>query len=410
MNARTLQRIIADEMGTVGIEALSRDARIGQHRITRWSRKLPGFGIRHYYSGKSVYIVQVHMDGRLRTVTMCNTVLIGKSAALAIARRIILRAQVGENPAADRKKTRAYPFFKDFLGIYWARAAPTWKPSTLRTHNIYRRLYLDPAFGSKCMDEIDRADVSRWFAAIAAAGGPGAANRTLSILQAAFNKATAWGLRPEGSNPASGIRRYPPRRKARFLRVDELARLGRALEEDAEQQPLQVAGLRLLLLTGCRLSEIRNLTWAQVSGRRLKLVDSKTGPRTVWLGSAARAVIDQIPRARGRAELFWNDETGSFIDFYSYWSRLRERLGFGRVRVHDLRHSYASHAAAMSETLPMIGKLLGHSNIQSTVRYAHLDDSDLIATANTIGDVIADLMDNPVRGGGDGAANGPRQT
>ncbi|MGF7151456.1 integrase [Sphingomonas zeicaulis] len=406
MNARTLQRIIADEMGSVGIDALSRDAGVGQHRITRWSRKLPGFGIRHYYSGKSVYIVQVHMEGRLRTLTMCNTVLIGKSAALAIARRIILRAQVGENPATDRQKTRSYPSFNDFLAIYWERAAPTWKPSTQRTHRVYRQYYLDFAFGSKCMDEIDRAAVSRWFAGVAAGGGPGAANRTIAILQAAFNKAAEWGLRPEGPNPASGIKRYPPRRKARFLRVEELVRLGRALDEDADQQPLQVAGLRLLLLTGCRLSEIRNLTWAQVSGNRLKLVDSKTGPRTVWLGSVARAVIDRIPRARERAELFWNGDTGGVVDLYAYWSRLRDRIGFGRMRVHDLRHSYASHAAAMSETLPMIGKLLGHSNIQSTVRYAHLDDSDLIATANTIGDVIADLMGNPVRGGGDDAANG----
>jgi integrase len=176
-------------------------------------------------------------------------------------------------------------------------------------------------------------------------------------------------------------------RFARFLREEELTRLGQALQSEAALRPLPIAAVALLLLTGCRSSEISGLLWSEVVGRRLRLTDSKTGPRTVWLGETAVEVLQAIPQT-GRAEVFWNERNGRVISILGFWQKFRQRHGFDGLRIHDLRHSFASHGAAMSETLPMIGKLLGHANIQSTARYAHLDDRDLIESCENIGKEI----------------------
>ncbi|HEX7853737.1 MAG TPA: tyrosine-type recombinase/integrase [Sphingobium sp.] len=390
MTALSLRRIAEEALADIAIRSPARLA-LGPERETCWGKELPGFGIRSYASGRSLYVVQARMGGRTRTITLCSTALISRRQALDVARRILLRAQVDEDPADARKRTRANPPFDSFLALFWERISPKWKPSTLVTNDQYRRLYLNGAFGRKGVDKITQADVAQWFASAAERGGQGGANRVMSILKAAFNKAEDWGMRPANSNPCSGIRLYPQMRFARFLREEELARLGVALQSEAMDSPLHVAAIALLLLTGCRLSEIGGLLWSEVVGRRLKLTDSKTGPRTVWLGEEAARLLQSVSQS-GRAEVFWNERTGKPICIRSFWYDFRRRHGFEGLRIHDLRHSFASHGAAMSETLPMIGKLLGHANIQSTARYAHLDDCDLINIAEIIGNCLERLV------------------
>lgn len=149
----------------------------------------------------------------------------------------------------------------------------------------------------------------------------------------------------------------------------------------------------LLLLTGCRLSEITTLHWPDIVGGRLKLRDSKTGPRVVWLGDEARALIHDIPRIKNNPWVFWNVRYRRplrTVDYY--WHTMRSEAGLGRVRLHDLRLTFASHAAMNKETLPMIGRLLGHSNPQSTARYAHLDDEHVLDAAEEIGAAIERML------------------
>ena len=158
-------------------------------------------------------------------------------------------------------------------------------------------------------------------------------------------------------------------------------------------RPIAAKAIALLLLTGCRHSEILNLKWEHVRGNRLKLSDSKTGARTVWLGDEARALIDTLPRLRNIPWLFWNLRTRTQLRNVSgYWYEIREQAKLPKVRIHDLRHTFASHAARNKETLPMIARLLGHANFQSTARYAHLDDDHLLDAAQQIGDAIERMM------------------
>ena len=154
-----------------------------------------------------------------------------------------------------------------------------------------------------------------------------------------------------------------------------------------------VAIITLLLLTGCRMGEIRNLRWSDVHGLRVKLADAKAGPRTVWLGEDARRIIDTLPRLP-KCKWLFPGRAGPFsktrVD--TAWTEIRVRADLKGLRLHDLRHTFASHAAQNAETLPMIGKLLGHASLASTARYAHLDDAGLRAYNEQIGGRLVDLL------------------
>jgi hypothetical protein len=199
MTRVSLARIIADELAALRrFDPGKRPG--GPPRRVEWSEKLPGFGIRYYGSGRSTYIVQSRMNGVTRTITLGNANVLSKSQALNCARRILLRAQVGEDPATRRKEVRKVPTYDNFLEIYWKQAAAKWKSSTLYTHDCYRRLHLDNAFSGMFIDEIEQSHVLTWFNKVSVNGGPGAGNRCFEILRSMFNHAERWGMRPEGSN------------------------------------------------------------------------------------------------------------------------------------------------------------------------------------------------------------------
>jgi integrase len=359
----------------------------------KWFADLPGFGLRRYLSGRQAYVVQTRMSGRQRMVTLGSISLLSESEARRLARQILVRAQTGGNPAEDRTAALASPEFATFLEEYWLRSERRWKPTTQRTQGVYRRRYLDGAFEGQYVDQISQADILNWFNRTTEAAGPGGANRVHAILNAMFVRAEAWGYRPEGSNPCTGIRLNRRRKMERFLSVQELRRLGEALEAERSDYPIHTAAVMLILFTSCRSSEILGLRWLDVRGQKLQLRDSKTGPRTVWMGEEGRAVLDSLPRRRGIDWVFYNPVTrGPIGRLAYYWARIRERTGFSTLRLHDLRHTYASHAAALSETLPMIGKLLGHSGVRSTAIYTHLDDADVLRAAVELDDAVCHLI------------------
>jgi len=398
MTAASLKRIVEEALAEVGANVSFLLVPKGKARSTTWLGIEHGFGIRHYPSGRNVYIVQTRMAGRLRTVTIGPASVLTRHQAQMVARRVIAYAQVGRDPASDRQRIRSAPRFDDFLEEYWSRWSPQWKASTLETHNGYRRQYLDGAFKGVFIDELNDADVTKWFADLNNRTSPGAANRTLEILKNMLNKAETWGYRLENTNPCRAVRPNKRKQCERFLTAQELARFGAELvtlrADDNATIRSGCAVIALLLLTGCRYREILDLQWQDVKGNRLLLRDSKTGPRTVWLGSAARAVIDGLPRDPKIPWLFWNCQYRRQMKSIQHlWETLLGRAGLGKLRIHDLRHTFASHAAMNKETLPMIGRLLGHANHQSTARYAHLDDEHLLDAAQQIGDAVQRLMD-----------------
>lgn len=397
MTALALKQIVSDALAEVGANVAWMRLPKGKPRTTTWLGIEHGFGIRHYATGRNVYIVQTRMAGRLRTITIGPASVITRHQATIVARRVIAYAQVGLDPATERKRIRSAPRFDDFLEEYWQRWSPHWKASTYDTHEKYRRLYLDDAFPGIFIDALNEADVTKWFANLNNRIGPGGANRVMSILNNMLNKAESWGYRLENTNPCRAVRLNRKRRCERFLSRAELERLGEVLARmRAGEDPVRsiaATAVALLLLTGCRAGEITSLQWQDVRGNRLKLRDSKTGPRTVWLGDEARALIDSLPKHKKIVWLFWNWRYRKPLrDITHYWHEIRAEAGLHRVRLYDLRHTFASHAAMNKETLPMIGRLLGHTNPQSTARYAHLDDEHVLDAVEQIGTAIERLL------------------
>lgn len=380
MTSYDLKHILAQELARV----IPGEA--GKRR-SKFDDVLPGFGERIHPSGRKSYVLQRTMGGKQRLITIGDAAILSERIAKDVARRLILRIELGQNPAETKQRGKRTPTYAAFLQSYWELVAPTWKPSTREIHDVYRRTHLDNAFAGKFIDEISHADAVRWHAALTRLAGPGAANRAMEIVRAMFGKAEAWGYLPEHSNPFRGVKRNNGRKIERFLSGDEMARLGGALARHRADRPNEVAVITLLALTGCRRSEILNLTWGEVQGRKLKLTDSQTGPRIVWLGQEARAVLEGFTRGK-KDERVFNFEMLPTSAIDGFWRKLRTEVGLEDVRLHDLRHNYASLAARSSETLPMIGNLLGHRDVRTTARYSHLDDTNILAAADAVGAVI----------------------
>jgi integrase len=219
----------------------------------------------------------------------------------------------------------------------------------------------------------------------------------LSILRKAFDLAEDWGLRPEFSNPCRRVKRFPEPGRVRFLSEIELARLGEALreaEEAASVPPECIPAFRLYILTGCRHDEIRLLRWAYVDLDRciLNLPDSKTGPRIVHLNAPAVQVLKSIDR---RSEWVIPSPINSskpYGHLHRSWRVIRRSAGLEDLRIHDLRHAFASIGAAQGQSLLVIGSLLGHKQITTTQKYAHLADDPVRAANERIGSLIAATM------------------
>jgi integrase len=266
-----------------------------------------------------------------------------------------------------------------------------------RTREEYRRsveLFILPKIGSHKVIDVTRAEIAKLHHGFRDI--PYQANRTLGVLSKMFNLAEIWGLRPDGSNPCRHVKKYPEKKRERFLSPEELKRLGdvlNAAERDKSESPYVLAAFGLLILTGCRLGEIQTLQWQHVEGDSLALPDSKTGAKRVYLGKAAQDILARIPRTEGNPYVIAGEIDGQYwTDLQRPWRRIRKAAGLDDVRIHDLRHSFASSAVAMGEHLPMIGKLLGHRLVQTTARYAHLADDPVKASAERISNALSETL------------------
>ena len=364
------------------------DARIGALKPRKAAcdvrdGKLKGFGVRVLPSGGKRFFV--HCQHRGKRVWK----IIGDAEAMSV---IEARSRASGMLAAIRRGDTAPPrpeeaLFEAVAETVFRQHERVWKPRTLAVNRGYLRNQIMPHFAGRNVADIDRREVRDWFASLAAT--PAAADRSMPILSVVMKGAERMGLRPEGSNPCRGIRRYRRKGRQRFLSDDEIRRLSRALAAHAEACPGQVAAIRLLLLTGCRKSEILTLRWSDYREGRLFLRDSKTGPRTVWLSAPARAVLDGIART-GRW-VFPSPHTGRahcqhWLD--SFWWRIRAEADLGDARLHDLRHTHASIALREGETVLAIGRLLGHADPGTTLKYAHPADAMTRQAAETIGALL----------------------
>ena len=316
--------------------------------------------------------------------------------ARARAAEIVSGARAGKNPAAQNGADAKALTMRELGRRFLDECVPAHcKASTAAEYRRSVELFVDPRIGRRPVPDIQRSDIAALHHDMRAT--PYQANRTLGVLSKMFNLAELWGLRPDGSNLCRHVKRFREEKRERFLSDAEYRRLGEMLKEierDGSETPSAIAAVRLLMLTGCRLSEIQKLRWEHVAldAGELRLPDTKTGAKVVHLGDPAIEVLRGLRRPDDNPWVIAGRKPGSHLtDLQHPWRRIRARAGLEDVRLHDLRHSFASGGLLVGEGLPMIGKLLGHTQVQTTARYAHLANDPLKAAANRIASRIAEI-------------------
>lgn len=342
-----------------------------------WDSEIKGFGVRVMPSGSKTYQIQYRKGGRTRRGSLGRHGNITAEIARAKAKELMGEVSKGENPVEEIAQHRRAPNMAALCERFFeAHVLERCKPSTQGEYRRAIDLFIGPAIGSFKVVDVERKDIADLHHKFR--DKPYQANRTLGVLSKMFNLAEVWGLRPDGSNPCRHVPKYREKKRERFLRQQELQRLGEVLaevERDGSETPFIVAAFRLLILTGCRLSEIQTLQWAFLTDAGMELPDTKTGARRIPLPHAARAVLDSLPSTPGNPYVIEGKLPGQYAsDLQHPWRRIRAKAGLPDVRIHDLRHTYASNAVSSGMPIQMVGRLLGHTQLQTTMRYAHLAD------------------------------------
>lgn len=362
-----------------------------------WDDEVPGFGLRVLPSGRKGFIVQYRAGRRPRRISLGPSTVLTCEQARTRAITIIAAVRNGDDPAARRDADRqaitvaelAERFDREHIALRL-------KESTAKSYRRYLERHILPALGRLRVTEVTRADIAQFHHDLRHIRYD--ANRCLEVISKMFNLAEVWGLRPDGTNPRRHIKKYPEERRERFLSVGELRRLGevlREMEHENVELPSAIAAVRLLMLTGCRLGEVMRLKWeyVDIAGRVLRLPDSKTGSKIVHLGQPALDVLAAIERIEDNPWVIAGTLPGApLYDLQPFWQRVRARAGLKDVRIHDLRHTFASAAVAAGQSLPIIGKLLGHTQVQTTARYAHLAADPVRVAADQVSAQIAALL------------------
>ena len=363
-----------------------------------WDRELTGFGVRVYPTGSKVYIAQARGPEGPKRVAVGRHGVINADEARKRAAYIIARIKAGEEAIPKPMKPVGGPTVGELCARYLTEyVAVRCKPGTAALYRSVINRHVLPALGRLPIAALTRAQVAEFHESLYET--PGVANMALRVLSAMYEQARGWGLLPEGtSNPCRALVKYPERRRERFLTDSEFTRLGEALDEAEARggaSASAVAAIRLLALTGCRRSEVLGLRREDVTleAGELRLPDSKTGARAVALPPQAVDLLGSLLGAHDGPWVIPGRKPGTRLsNVDEAWRAIRKRAGLHDVRLHDLRHSYASRALALGEALPVIGKLLGHSRLETTARYAHLARDSAQEAAERVAASIAEDM------------------
>jgi integrase len=386
-----------------------------------YDTELKGFGVRVTPSGSKAWIVEFRPNGGGRKVatkrmTLGQTRTLNADEARKAARNILAAVRLGQDPARDRVLNRNTPILREFVERYLAEEAEAkLKTGTVANYRIYFRKHVTPEIGAVKINAVSSADIAKLHHKIGATK-PVTANRVVDAISSLYRYAATAGVVEKGFNPTTGIPAFREVRRERFLTTDELQRLGTTLREaetiglpwntdetkstakhlpEPEMRliifsPYVIAAIRILLFTGCRLREILHLRWNEIDFERgvLFLPDSKTGRRTVVLNAPALAVLSELKRI-GTYVILGEKSDRPRSDLNRPWGRITAHAKLEGLRIHDLRHSFASVGASGGLGLPIVGKLLGHETSATTARYAHIDNDPLRRASERIGATIA---------------------
>ena len=357
---------------------------------------LAGFGVRRQL-GVPTYFLQKRIGRKVRWLT------IGRAGApwtpetaRKEAYRLLGQIVGGEEPRMKRQDLADRPTLTEAAQRFIAEHGLRLKPSSLEKYRYLIEAYIVPELGDRLIERITRPDVLRLHAHMAKK--PPLANYTVCVLSKLMSWAEEHALRPPQSNPCFKIKKYRENKRQRYLSNEEYARLGAVLaevEQAGGEAFYHVAAIRLLIFTGARLGEILSLEWTSVDLQRnlLLLPDSKTGQKTIRLNPQAANILRGLSRQPGNPYVIVGRRAGRrLVNLQKAWRRIRKQAGIEDVKLHDLRHSFASACAAANGSLPMIGNLLGHNHVKTTARYAHLTADPVDALNATAGEAIAAAM------------------
>jgi integrase len=372
----------------------------GDGDVFVWDDQVPGFGVR-CRAGQKSYVLQYRVMGgrgaRQRRVTLGRVGALALDDARVLAQEYLRGVRYGQDPAGTRQAMRRAPTVQELAERYLREHADVKKkPRSAKMDHVNLRLHVLPAIGMQRVDTLTRADVARLHHGMRKI--PGAANRVLALLSKMCALAEQWGWRDPSTNPVKGIARYREHKRERHLSPAELGRLGAVLrraEVERTESPSTIALVRLLLLTGARLGEVLGLRWERLDWQAgsVRLADSKTGPKTLYLSEASRVVLAALPPVAGNPWCLPGRVHGRpLVNPQKPWRRIRRQAGLDDVRLHDLRHTYAAIGARSGLSLPMIGALLGHTEAQTTQRYAHLVGHPVQAAAEQVGEAVRRAM------------------
>ncbi len=359
--------------------------------------ELKGFCVRVQPSGHRAYLLVYRFPsgraGRSRKFTLGEVPLFSTDQIRTQAQHWLSRIRQGEDPMAARQAVRHAPTVADLAVRYLAEHADVKKkPRSAEMDHVNLRLHVLPVLGPRLLQGVTQGDVSALHARMHAT--PGAANRVLALLSKMFSLAEQWGLRAAGTNPVRGVQRYRERKVERYLTQDEVARLFQVLAEASAMRTEHrsvLALIRLLVLTGARLGELRTLRWSAIDAPRgcAILADSKTGRKVLRLSRQALAVLATLEHPAGTPWVFPGRVPGSpLTNPHKAWARLCARAGLGGVRLHDLRHTWATTAAMHGIPLQVIGGALGHQHTSTTARYAHAVPDAIQAAVEAMGALL----------------------
>ena len=376
------------------VEAIPR----GPRDTVLWDTELKGFGCKITPQGKRAYFVYYRTEGGTqRRPFIGEHGTVTAEQARDIARQWLAKVAAGDDPSKNRQDLKSAPTVAEvcdrFLKEHVARRN---KDKTIHDYERLIKLHIKPDLGAHKIHEISRTHVLAFHHKLRAT--PYQANRALAVVSKIMNLAEKWGYRQDGSNPCRHVEKYVEQKRERYLNREELSRLGttlREIEKENTESAYVVAAILLLIATGCRLSEILTLEWKHVDqdGGYFRLPDSKTGAKLVPLNSMALGIMSMLVQQPDNPYVIVGRNAGDhLVNLEKPWRRIRKRADLNDVRLHDLRHTFASVGAGLGEGLPIIGKLLGHTQSQTTQRYAHLDSDPLAKASERIGSVLSETM------------------
>lgn len=342
--------------------------------------KCRGLQLRAFNNRTSFYLYYRTRDGKERRPKLGDYPTLKLSQAREIARDMLVLVAQGKDPMGDLKSARQAPTMEDLCEKYMSEYAPRKKSAITDQININSHIL--PTLGKMRVNDIDIPDIEKLHKSMA--NHPYSANRVRSLLSKMFNLAEKWKFRERNTNPCFQITRYPEPKRKRYMSSEEAQKIAQGLIKYKFTNPEAVAFIYLLIFTGARKSEIANARWEWLNGNKINLPDSKTGEKTIHLPQQAMEILNQLPR---------NDETITGIkDPTRIWRKIRSEAGCPDLRLHDLRHSFASAGIAAGLTLSQVGELLGHSDTRTTSRYAHLMDDIASNAANETANILENLL------------------